>query len=70
MSVKKGKGINLLTGSDAEVPTKGTEPTNEMLKNYVDIKDRTPMAVEEDTTASSEAVDTDEGEDSLQQEQM
>ena len=62
MSYKK-KGINVLVKEDSEFPTKGTEPTNEMVSKYIEVKDRIPMSVEDDTTPSEEAVDIDEGED-------
>ena len=58
MLVKK-KGINLFA-ENSEVPTAGTEPTKEMLQNYVDVKDRTPLTVDEDTTPTE---DMEEGDD-------
>ena len=55
----KKKGIGLLT-IHSELPTQGKEPTKEMLESYVDVKDRTPLTVDDDTTPSE---DIEEGDD-------
>ena len=54
MSVKK-KNINIFESKRSDVPTEGPEPTDEQIAAYVDVKDRTNMTVEADTTSSADA---------------